>query len=326
MTIAIIGAGMAGLSLATALKTAGKSVRLFDKGRGAGGRMSTRRTQTELGELSWDHGAQYFTARNSAFDAEIQTWIAAGMCAAWTGRVREIDADGAVSDIASTHSRYVGVPGMNGVIRHLAEPHQVMWGRRVSRIEGSADTRQLIFEDGAAEGPFDSVIVATPCEQAVDLLEEAAPALAEQAAAARSAPCWCVMLAYEARLGCDFDAIRSQTGPLSWMARNASKPWRADKETWVLHASPAWSKANLERSAEAVAEDLSIAFQQIAGAPSPVFAAAHRWRYAQIETAAGQPAYWDAALGVGACGDWCIGPRVEAAWESGQALAEQLLR
>ena len=38
MSIAIIGAGMAGISCARALREAGREVVLFDKGRAAGGR------------------------------------------------------------------------------------------------------------------------------------------------------------------------------------------------------------------------------------------------------------------------------------------------
>lgn len=47
MTVAIIGAGMAGLSCARALVQAGVAVELFDKGRGPGGRMSTRRVELD---------------------------------------------------------------------------------------------------------------------------------------------------------------------------------------------------------------------------------------------------------------------------------------
>ena len=51
MRIAIIGAGMAGLSCADALRDEGHEIALFDKGRGPGGRMSTRRVDTPLGPV-----------------------------------------------------------------------------------------------------------------------------------------------------------------------------------------------------------------------------------------------------------------------------------
>lgn len=63
--LALIGAGIAGLSCATALQQAGLEVSLFDKSRGAGGRMSTRRGD----DWQCDHGAQYFPCRSGALAA-----------------------------------------------------------------------------------------------------------------------------------------------------------------------------------------------------------------------------------------------------------------
>ena len=82
-TVAIVGAGMAGLSCAAALKTAGASITLFDKSRGPGGRMSTRRSA----HRRYDHGAQYFTARDPDFQAVVARWTADGLVAPWTGRL-----------------------------------------------------------------------------------------------------------------------------------------------------------------------------------------------------------------------------------------------
>jgi predicted NAD/FAD-dependent oxidoreductase len=59
--------------------------------------------------------------------------------------------------------------------------------------------------------------------------------------------------------------------------------------------------------------------------PTPIHLAAHRWRYALVETPLGAPFLHDAARGLGACGDWCLGPRIESAWLSGVALGRALL-
>ena len=64
MRIAIVGAGLAGLSCAQALRAGGADVQLFDKGRGVGGRMATRRVDTPLGPATFDHGAQFLTAHD----------------------------------------------------------------------------------------------------------------------------------------------------------------------------------------------------------------------------------------------------------------------
>ena len=78
--IAIIGTGIAGLSAAQALHAAGHSVQLFDKSRGSGGRMASKRS--DAGAL--DLGAQYFTARDRRFVEVVQQWQARGWVAEWT--------------------------------------------------------------------------------------------------------------------------------------------------------------------------------------------------------------------------------------------------
>ena len=83
LRVAVVGAGLAGLSCAQALQAGGVAVALFDKSRGVSGRMSTRRGE------GWqaDHGAQYFTAREPAFVEEVRRWVAAGVAADWSPRL-----------------------------------------------------------------------------------------------------------------------------------------------------------------------------------------------------------------------------------------------
>ncbi len=311
---------MAGLSCAEALVEAGYTVCSFDKGRGPGGRMSTRRAETSLGELRWDHGAQFFTARNEGFQRRVAQWVENGAAAEWVGRVVDVDTRGTVTP-SRQDKRYVGTPGMNGVIRDMAGRLDVTWGARVERLSRANGLWSLSFEGGSDEGPFDAVVVATPAEQAVDLMKAVAFNFADRAGSAVSAPCWAVMLAFDKPLESGWDAARFEDGPISWAARNSSKPARGGAETWVLHASPTWSRSHLEDEKEAVEKMLATAFLSATLAPAPAYAAAHRWRFAQVETAPAGVSPWDPKVKIGVCGDWTIGPRVEAAWRSGRVLA-----
>jgi len=56
-----------------------------------------------------------------------------------------------------------------------------------------------------------------------------------------------------------------------------------------------------------------------------VVAQAHRWRYAQAAEALDLGCLWDGELGLGVCGDWCQGSRVEGAFLSGMAAAGRVL-
>jgi predicted NAD/FAD-dependent oxidoreductase len=51
---------------------------------------------------------------------------------------------------------------------------------------------------------------------------------------------------------------------------------------------------------------------------------AHRWRYA-LSPGTGDGALWNPDIGLGVCGDWLLGPRVECAWLSGRMLADSCI-
>ncbi len=305
MRIGIVGAGMAGLSCATALVEAGHDVVVFDKGRGPGGRMSTRRLTTYLGEIGFDHGAQYMTARDPAFVARIERWADSGHVARWA---------------AAGDDAWVGTPAMNAPIRDLASHLDVRWHRRIGRLTRTVDGWTCHGDDVDAT-PFDGVIVAVPAEQVVPLVEAHRPDWAEQARATPSDPCWTVMAAYDRRLPIEADRLTDR-GIIASAVRNSSKPGRAGAEAWVLQATAAWSTEHIEDDPASVEGPLIAAFAEDSGVdlPLPVATSAHRWRYAKSGQL-GQDALWDGARRLGVCGDWLPGSRVEAAWLSGRRLA-----
>ena len=324
MLIAIIGAGMAGLSAAEALIASGYRVRIFDKGRGPGGRMSTRRAETQIGQARFDHGAPSFNASSPSFQGVVDQWIASGAAAEWKPRRVKVSEIGQVATDQSS-PQYVGVPGMNGIIRDMAEPFNVEWGRRVSGFKYESDLWSLTFEDGSEEARFDAVIIATPIEQARDLYQAAGLGAANSFAPnVHSKAVWALMLAFEGQLDVDWDLSQFASGPIGWLARNASKPLRGEAETWVAHASDAWSLANLEHDKDDVAEDLTRAAVQTLGGVDPIYRAAHRWRYSQLEQAADIGSLWLEGQNIGFCGDWCLGPNIEDAWRSGRDISVKI--
>lgn len=92
-------------------------VRVYEKARGAGDRMATRHE----GELRFDHGAQYFTVRDDLFLRYLEPWQEEGLVEKWKGTIASISRPGDVKIKSPAVHRYVGVPGMNAIARHLAE-------------------------------------------------------------------------------------------------------------------------------------------------------------------------------------------------------------
>ena len=312
-SVAIVGAGLAGLACAKALAAHGLAAQLFDKGRAPGGRLATRRAEAAGREVSFDHGTPYLIARGRAFRAmlaelETRPWLDDAM--------------------------RVGVPRISALPRALAGGLDVTLGREVVEIIGQPRAWTLRHAtprrpggapgaDIAEAGPFDAVLIAAPAPQTAALLATPAPQLRQRVDQARMAPCWTLMAAFAERLDLP-DRIRSETGEIAAAIRDSSKPGRDPAtECWVVQAGPAWTRAHLELDEAAARTALLAAFASLAGRelPAPLYAAAHRWRFALVETPLGEPCLWDPALGIGAAGDWCLGASAEAAAESGMALA-----
>jgi predicted NAD/FAD-dependent oxidoreductase len=330
---------MAGIACARTLVQAGHQVTVFDKSPGAGGRMATRRSPFG----TFDHGAQYFTVRDPRFARALET--APGLCRPWSAStVRVLDAFGlvAAAGLPAREPHWVPTPGMNALVRQwaapLAEAGRAEWQTRVARIERDAlDARRWQLRTEGPEGAqhvysgFDQVVLALPNPQALALLQDAAlaPRLAAQIAKVQVAPCWTLMIAYPqasqpgiTHLGPQWNAARSTHHRIAWLARESSKPGRDAVERWTVQASAAWSHEHLEDDPARVQAKLLKAFAEITGIRAePAHAQVHRWRYAQTVTPLGRSHLWDARLGLGVAGDWCIGHRVEDAFVSGLELA-----
>lgn len=319
-TIAVVGAGLAGLACARVLKDHGLEVTVFDKGRAPGGRLSRRRAEP----FAFDHGAQFFTARDPVFQRYVESWRKDGVIDVWHGKTVKIGKDG-LRPIDVRDERYVGVPGMNALARHLATELDIHVGTEVASIVPEEPGWRIEASHLVEPKQADLVLLAIPPFQAASLLK-AVPRLAERLSHVVMQPCWAAMLGFDEPLDLAFDAAKVGDGPLAWLARNGSKPKRNGAESWVLHAQPGWSQAKLEMEPEDVLPLLKEAFSELTGLSiEPSFAKAHRWRYALASEPLGEACLFDQDLNLGVCGDWCLAGRAEAAFHSGTALAGRIL-
>lgn len=329
--VAVIGAGLAGAACAQGLRQGGADVTLFEKSRGLGGRMATRRVEwtdtdgsTQRAEL--DHGAQHFGVRHARFGAFVARAQKAGAVAPWRVNVH------APWPAGGPRERFVALPQMTGLARHAIGDLPIHLQHTVQRLQRVSAGWQVVSDRGV-HGPFDQVVVALPPAQAAVLLAGHRDDWADALISTPMAPCWTLMAVTD---DCDWpwDAAEPARGPLAWAVRNDRKPGRsapAGRATWVAQARADWSAAHIDASAAEVEHSLRAALSGLlpgaGAAPRWHHSSVHRWRYALNAgpALAEELCWWDADLGLGVAGDALSGPDIEAAWRSGDELADTVI-
>ena len=287
--IVIIGSGMAGLAAAGVARSAGRSVCILDKGRRIGGRVSTRRADG----FTFNHGAQFLTARQSDFLTACESARTGGALVPWHVAGRDA---------------FCGTPTMRDLPGFLGEGHTIRQQVEVTDI--THDDGFMTLHD--AQGPVAQgrqVLITAPAPQTARLLAPVAADLAATARSASYAPCWTGMYGFENdNPPAMAEPVSADSGPVGWAC-------------WEPH-----------RPGNAPAEALLAAYQSMIGAmtgtplPTPRYIAAHRWRYARVIQAAAADAPRFSADGmIGIAGDWTAGARVEDAFMSGHRAMTSLL-
>jgi renalase len=338
LDIAVIGAGIAGSSCARALARAGHSVQVFDKSRGPGGRLATRRVewpdahgQTHVARL--DHGAVAITADSAAFRAFVDAALKAGWLVPWQPRRRAGEPPADDGD-----QRYLPLPTLPALCRHLLEGVATRWSFAVDHLRHTPLGWQLM-SGGALHGDtFDAVLLALPPAQTASLLAPHRSDWSRHASVAPMQPCWTLLGVAEAEPGAtdpsaSWDLARPSSGPLATLLRTDLRPGREavpGQLHWVAHARAGWSRQHLEQPAPWVQAQLQAALARELGKPIRwLHSEVHRWRYAMPQpqkTPAAGACWWDAAQGLGVCGDFFGGTGVESAWLSAQSLLALLLQ
>ena len=320
-SLAIVGCGISGLTAARVCQKAGMAVTLYDKGRGVGGRCATRRRD----DFAFDHGAQIIGATDGKFRGEVRNWMMSTSVQRWKGQFH-----GLPKDI----TLFVGAPGMNALPKMLAQGLNIYLPVEISEVVAQTDNQWgLLDAEGRLLGAYDAILITCPPEQAHNL---AGPILGPEAfnRPVSMRAVWTVMAAFQRPLNTGLDGIVMDGEPLSWAAKNSTKPRRdPTPETWVLHAGSDVSEQFIDHPREEVVGDLLAAFEHWLDEPlpAPSYATAHRWRYANAEGSSpnGEKSYFDTGLGIAMAGDWLNPPTshlygIQSAWQSGLDAGERL--
>lgn len=327
--LAIIGAGLSGLTLAGELDGFAE-VTVFDKSLRAGGRIATRAGDEGY---QFDYGAQFLTARSVAFQNYLKPLIAAGQVAEWRPRVITLgDARKAYRrDWFEPH--YVAVPGMNTLCQLAAEGKNLMFDTAIESLEKTTAGWMLRDRSGDCHGSFDWVACTMPAPQAAALLPSSFAGY-EQVCGTKMLGCYSLLLGFAEPLQTLWQAAVVKHSPIRWLAFEPSRPGRAESCGLLVQSTNAWAEQHLDDDTRQVQGVLWHELERLMAKalPEPKYSRLHRWRYANtVLTTKAAPEVLpeaeclvDEQLQLGVCGDWLLGGRVESAYLSGLALAAEL--
>ncbi len=321
LNIAIIGAGLSGLTLAE--KLAGEAdITIFEKARGIGGRMSTRYAN----EFQFDHGVQFFTARSKSFQAFLRPFIEQNIVQEWKPKIITLEAGKKPYKRDWFEPHYTATPKMNMLCKAIAKNHDVRIKTEIDTLHKDSKGWFLSDKNSVNYGPFDWVISTAPAPQTAKLLPTEFARHTDIADVAMQG-CYSLMLGFSEGLDLNWNTAKVKNSPIGSITVNSSKPSRDSDYSLLVQTTNEWAETHIDYDQddvrEALIQEVERLLERNVGDAS--YISLHRWRYANTVTGEDSESaahFIDQALNLAACGDWCIEGDVESGYLSAISLAK----
>ena len=319
--IAIIGAGISGLSLGYLLSKK-CHVTIFEKSRNVSGRMSSRRNQ----KFIYDHGCPFFTAKSTEFQKFLEVFIKKGSIGIWKARFAEIVGT-KITNITqwdNSPKHFVSLPNMTDWAKALAKNQNVILNTEITSLKYSADSMALEAKDNIFRG-FDYAITAIPSQQTLNILPKKCNYI-KTIGNKIMLPCFGLMVTFEKPLDIKFDAAIVKKSDISWISSMDSKHGRENQNSYVILSTNAWASKNFEMEKSIAIDWLLKEFQKTIKIelPNILVKDLQKWKFANIKKQKYVSPYFDDINRIGSIGDWCVQGKVEGAFLSALRMYQML--
>lgn len=325
--IAIIGAGISALSLATKLDDR-FDIEIFEKARGVGGRMAVKYHEN----FQFDKGTQHFTCRSEEFKDFLQEFIDKDIVKLWHAKFVELDYDKIISTRKwnEDNQHFVCAPKMNILCKELAKNKNIKLQTKIVNCQ-KIDKKWVLYDEKNNQyGDFDYLIFSSPPEQTYDLIDKNFAEI-DLIKNSKMVGCFALMLGLKEKLNLDFDAALVKNAIISWISLDSSKPDRPDGFSLLINSTNLWAEQHIENDIDEVKKSLINEVCNILKLDKELidFCDIHRWRYANIKRQDdnirnNKLSLFDENLKIGVCGDFLIQGRIESAFLSADHLAKKL--
>ena len=322
--IAVIGAGLAGITIA--LKINKKfDVKVFEKSRGVGGRMSTRQETPYF----FDHGAQFFKIKTSDFKNFLSELFSQQIIQPWSFRLAYFDRQNLskIKLIKHEDKFYVGVPNMDSIIKYLSKKCNVILNTKIEKIIKKNDKWNLFDQNEKSHGSYDWIILTLPAQQSLELITNKI-SFYSLIKKIKMKGCFSLMVGINKSFNLDYDAALIEKEDIAWIALNNSKPSRMKKNCLIINSSYEYASKNINTPRDKVLKHLLSKSSRLLNYDlfTSTMIKMHQWRYVEAESSPVENFFIDYKEKVAVCGDWFINSRVEGAFISANELSKEIVK
>ena len=320
--IAVIGAGLAGITFAYIMKDK-FNVKIFEKSRGVGGRMSTRKEYPFI----FDHGAQFFKIKTTECKKFFSQLFTKEIIRPWSLKLAYFEGNHLreIKIIKNADKFYVGVPNMDSILKYISRDCNVILDTKIERIKRKNDKWELYDQNKKPQGIYDWVILSLPAEQSLDLISDKT-SFYQNVKKIKMKGCYSLMVGMDKSLQLDFDAAFIENKDIAWLALNSSKPSRMKNHCLLINSSYEYATKNINTPKDKVLEHLLNISSNLIN--YDLFKSSmikiHQWRYVEAECSPEENYFIDHDNKIAVCGDWLINSRVEGAFLSANELSKEI--
>ena len=314
----VLGSGLSGSTIANLLSKK-YSVEIIDKAKGVGGRSSNKKVS---GSVSFDHGLQYYSSKNTKFKIFLNKFIKSKVLKYWDGNHIDFTFKNRFKS-----QKIIGVKGNNDLNKHLLKNIKKNLSQEIIKIE----FKKTYWEISGKKHIYKAknLVISFPFEQTKKLAKKY---LSQKflKLGIKMSPNITLMLRQKGGQKIPISSIKFNNEFISWAANENSKKRFISKENfWTIQATTNYSKKIIDVYKKKKVYFSKLLIKEFSNILNSNFNSfkifkIHGWKYSSSQTSSGIKSYWDNNLKIGICGDWFIGPKAESAWFSANDLFEQI--
>ena len=322
--VAVIGAGITGITLANLLQ---KKVKLtvFEKSRGVGGRMATRRAEP----YQFNHGAQYFKIENEEFKGFLSPLMENKIVKPLEANHVEILNKKVIKRLKTDNKKYyTAKTKMNSIVKYLLNNNFfIKLSCKIEKTIKEQGKWFIIDNERVSYGPYDWLLITIPPYQAIEILSNNFKFL-NTMKENKMRSCYSLMLGFDKIKEFNFDTALFLEADVQWLS--IRKKILGDKEYFnlLINSSYNFAEQNINCSKNKISDYLIEQISDILKCELNNYKhkALHFWKYAMSEKNNNLGSLLDENLKVIVCGDWCMNGKVEGGFLSARDATNKLLK